>query len=269
MNVVTPELLSAIIHISELAADEILKFYNVDYNIDMKDDLTPVTSADFAAHSVILNALTELTPNIPVLSEEAANIPFHERKTWDTYWLVDPLDGTREFIKRNGEFSVNIALISGNESVLGVIYIPVTQTCYYATKGNGAYKKENGEIAKPISAKKTCQESIIIAGSRSYRDTSLDNFLKNIELHSGQYEIICMGSSIKSCLVAEGKVDIYPRLGPTSEWDTAAAQCIVEESGGLITDTSLQPLKYNTKDTLLNPHFLAFADKSVNWPNFL
>jgi len=264
MNVVTQELLHAVIDISEKASDEILTFYDTDFNVEVKDDLTPLTSADLAAHNYITEALTQLTPHIPILSEEAANIPFDVRKTWETYWLVDPLDGTREFIKKNGEFSVNIALISGHEAILGVIYLPVTRVCYYASKGNGAYKKTNSETIK-ISVKQTQRDAMIIAGSRSYRDSSLDSFLEKI----GKYEIISMGSSIKSCLVAEGKVDIYPRLGPTSEWDTAAAQCIVEESGGSITDTSLQPLQYNTKDVLLNPHFLVFADDSINWLEFL
>ena len=264
MKYVPQNLLPSIIEISENAADEILKFYNVDYDVEVKEDLTPVTSADLAAHNLINNALIKLTPDIPVLSEESSSIPFEERKKWETYWLVDPLDGTREFIKKNGEFSVNIALISNHKPVLGVIFIPVTRTCYYASSGHGAYKRTKSEITK-ISVKETQRDSIVIAGSRSYRDSSLDTFLKNI----GNYEIISMGSSIKSCLVAEGKVDIYPRLGPTSEWDTAAAQCIVEESGGAITDTSLQPLSYNTKDILLNPHFLVFADNSVNWPGFI
>ena len=264
MNAVTPDLLSAIIEISEKASDEILKFYNIDYDVEVKDDLTPVTSADVAAHKLITKALKKLTPDIPILSEEDSEISFDERKTWKSYWLVDPLDGTREFIKKNGEFSVNIALISDQKSILGVIFVPVTRVCYYATQGNGAFKKTEAKTEK-LSVRKTQRDSLVVAGSRSYRDSSLDNFLKNV----GEYEIISMGSSIKSCMVAEGKVDIYPRLGPTSEWDTAAAQCIVEEAGGSITDTSLKPLRYNTKDSLLNPHFLAFADQKFNWLEFL
>jgi len=264
MNVAIQNLLPSIIEISEKAAGVILKFYNSDFSIKEKDDHTPVTSADIAAHQCITQALSELTPNIPVLSEEDAGIPFHIRKSWDTYWLVDPLDGTREFIKKNGEFSVNIALIQNQKSILGVIYIPVSGICYYASQSNGAYKRVSSQTTK-INVRPCERDSIIIAGSRSYRDSSLDNFLSNI----GRYEIISMGSSIKSCLVAEGKVDIYPRLGPTSEWDTAAAQCIVEEAGGYVTDTSLQPLRYNTKDILLNPHFLVFSDNRINWCDFL
>lgn len=264
MNDVIQNLLPRIIEISEKASQEILKFYKTDYDVKEKDDNTPVTSADIAAHDCITCELTSLTPDIPILSEEAANIPFNERQLWDTYWLVDPLDGTREFIKKNDEFSVNIALIINHTPVLGVIYIPVTDTCYYATAGNGAYKKTLKETFQ-LNVKSSQQDKIIVAGSRSYLDASLDNFLNKL----AHYEFIRMGSSIKSCLVAEGKVDIYPRLGPTSEWDTAAAQCIVEEAGGYLTDTSLKPLRYNTKDILLNPHFLVFADKNINWLRYL
>ncbi|MDH3327277.1 MAG: 3'(2'),5'-bisphosphate nucleotidase CysQ [Gammaproteobacteria bacterium] len=264
MSIATKDLLPAVIKTSEEASDIILGFYNSDFSVEEKDDQTPLTSADTAAHHCIVNALLELTPGIPVLSEEDSKIPFDERKTWSTYWLVDPLDGTREFIKKNGEFTVNIALISDHNPILGVIFVPVTGDCYYATKGNGAYKITESETTK-LSVKNTTRDSIVVAGSRSYRDSSLDNFLSNI----GSYELISMGSSLKSCLVAEGKVDIYPRLGPTSEWDTAAAQCIVEEAGGFITDTSLKPLRYNTKDILLNPHFLAFADDSIDWLDLL
>ena len=264
MSIDAKKLLPSIIEISEQASEKILEHYQTDFKIEEKADQTPLTSADMAAHHCIVNALNKLTPELPVLSEEASNISFDERKTWQDYWLVDPLDGTREFIKRNGEFSVNIALISNHQPILGVIYVPVTGVCYYACKGQGSYKKTMDGIEKN-KVRKTDPNSIIVAGSRSYQDDSLDHFLKNIE----DYTIINMGSSIKSCLVAEGKVDIYPRLGPTSEWDTAAAQCIVEEAGGYVTDTSLKPLCYNTKDVLLNPHFFVFADSGIHWPDYL
>lgn len=264
MNINLTKILPAIIEISEQAADEILKFYKTDFDVEQKTDQTPLTAADLAAHTFIVNALTKLTPNIPVLSEESATISFEVRQTWDTYWLVDPLDGTREFIKENDEFSVNIALISNHSSILGVIFVPVSRDCYYATKDNGAYKKTaEGEFK--ISVKSSDVKSLTIAASRSYLDNTLDNFFKKV----GDHEKICMGSSIKSCLVAEGKVDIYPRLGPTSEWDTAAAQCIVEEAGGHLTDTALKPLRYNTKKELLNPHFLVFADDQIDWLDYL
>lgn len=259
------ELLQPVIAIAEKAGQIILDVYNSSYNIEKKDDNTPLTTADMAAHNAIVDELAKLSPEIPILSEEEADIPFDVRKTWECYWLVDPLDGTREFIKRNGEFTVNIALIDKHDPILGVIYVPVSGVCYYAVKNQGAFKKSKTSGPRKIQVKKVSTDSILIAGSRSHRDTSLDEFLERI----GDHQIISMGSSLKSCLVAEGKVDIYPRLGPTSEWDTAAAQCIVEEAGGFITNKEMCRLRYNTKDSLLNPHFLVFGDDTVEWINYL
>ena len=218
-----------------------------------------------AAHKVITQGLSNLTPDIPILSEEDADIPFEIRRKWNTYWLVDPLDGTREFIKRNGEFTINIALIINQLPVLGVIYVPVSSNCYYAVKNNGAFKLEKNGQPQSLAVRKTPSDLVHVAGSRSYLDNSLNTFLSKLN----KYELTKMGSSLKSCLVAEGKVDIYPRLGPTSEWDTAAAQCIVEEAGGFITTTDLKQLRYNTKESLLNPHFLVFGDKNHDWPSYL
>jgi len=261
-------LLPEIISLTKQASEEILKFYHSDttsLDVQHKDDNTPLTAADLAAHNTILNGLTRLTPNIPVLSEEDANTPYDQRKNWGKYWLVDPLDGTREFIKRNGEFTVNIALIEDQKPILGVIYTPVTNVCYYAAKGSGAFKLEPNSDPCAISVRKTSLKKVHVGGSRSHLDSSLNNFLHNI----ANYELTKMGSSLKSCLVAEGKLDIYPRLGPTSEWDTAAAQCIVEEAGGFITTTDMKPLRYNTKESLLNPHFLVFGDDSIHWPSYI
>lgn len=265
MSINTSDFLQPVISLAQSAAIEILKFYYSELTVQQKADNTPLTAADLAAHEVIVKGLTALTPDIPVLSEEDASATFEERQKWETYWLVDPLDGTREFINHNGEFSINIALVKNHQAIMGVIYAPVTKTCYYAIKGFGAFKLERDGHSQPISVRITAPEQVHVAGSRSYLDNSLDNFLKNL----GKYELTKMGSSLKSCLVAEGKVDIYARLGPTSEWDTAAAQCIVEEAGGLITTTDMQPLLYNTKDSLLNPHFFVFGDKSVNWASYL
>ena len=242
-----------------------MEVYNTDFDVVQKSDNSPVTAADMAAHHTIVDGLTELTPDIPVLSEESASIPFEERSQWQKYWLVDPLDGTREFVKRNGEFTVNIALIDNHESVLGVIYTPVTGELYYAERGAGAYKRlPEGEPVK-ISSRKKEPQNTIIAGSRSHLGDSLIRFLERV----GEYEMIPMGSSLKSCLVAEGRADIYPRLGPTSEWDTAAAQCVVEEAGGSLTTTDMKPMRYNTKDSLLNPHFLVIGDPGFDWVRFL
>ncbi|MBL1277944.1 MAG: 3'(2'),5'-bisphosphate nucleotidase CysQ [Ectothiorhodospiraceae bacterium] len=263
-------LIQNVIELAVLAGQRIMDIYGTDFDVEQKADNSPLTAADMAAHNTIVDGLSKLTPNIPVLSEESASIPFAERSQWQRYWLVDPLDGTREFVKRNGEFTVNIALIDNHDSVLGVIYTPVTGATYYAARGTGAFKitvggASNVGKAVAIRTRSKVPDSSIIAGSRSHRGDSLEAFLSRV----GKYEIVSMGSSLKSCLVAEGKADLYPRLGPTSEWDTAAAQSIVEEAGGCIIKTDGQPLKYNTKDSLLNPHFLVIGDPSFDWRRFL
>jgi len=265
MTAVDDNLLEAIIQLSEQAGEKILEIYDTDYAIEHKQDETPVTEADMAAHHLIEAGLQKLTPEIPILSEESANIPFQERQQWQRYWLVDPLDGTREFIKRNGEFSVNIALVEQGKAVLGVVYAPVMRTSYYARTGAGAFKREPGRQGHSIHCHSPVRDKIIVAGSRSHRGASLNAFLEKLV----EYEIISMGSALKSCLVAEGVVDVYPRLGPTSEWDTAAAQCVVEEAGGQITDTNMAILRYNTKDSLLNPHFFVSGDTSKDWSVYL
>jgi 3'(2'), 5'-bisphosphate nucleotidase len=262
---VSHPLINDIIEIATEAGKRIMEVYDTDFDVVTKDDSSPLTQADMAAHDTIIAGLSRLTPELPILSEESASIPFAERASWNRYWLVDPLDGTREFIKRNGEFTVNIALIDDHESVLGVIYTPVTGVTYYAARGAGAFKQTPDSEAVAIHARKKSPDSTIVAGSRSHRGDSLEAFLSRI----GDYEILSMGSSLKSCLVAEGSADIYPRLGPTSEWDTAAAQCIVEEAGGRLTKTDMQPLRYNTKDSLLNPHFLVVGDPDYDWGQYL
>ena len=258
--------LEDIIRLSVSAGHRIMEVYNTDFDVEQKSDNSPLTAADMAAHHTIVNKLTELTPDIPVLSEESGSVSFEERSQWQQYWLVDPLDGTREFVKRNGEFTVNIALIDNHESVLGVVFAPVTGELYYAEQGKGAYKKSaNDDEPAIIHSRKKDTTSTIIAGSRSHSGDSLIRFLENVK----DYDVLSMGSSLKSCLVAEGRADIYPRLGPTSEWDTAAAQCIVEEAGGCLTTTDMKPMRYNTKDSLLNPHFLVIGDPDYDWVQFL
>jgi len=258
-------LIAPVIDIARAAGEKIMAVYGTDFSVSRKDDHSPLTEADMAAHNTILEGLNKLTPGWPVLSEEAAGISFAQRSAWQRYWLVDPLDGTREFVKRNGDFTVNIALIEQQRAVLGVVYIPVSGVCYYAAARHGAYKQNPHESAAPIHVRPCHEEMCTVVGSRSHRGASLDGFLANL----GNYEILSVGSSLKMCLVAEGKADIYPRLGPTSEWDTAAAQCIVEEAGGHITDTQMQPLRYNTKSSLLNPQFFAFGDTRKDWSQFL
>lgn len=259
------ELLQPVVELAHAAGVQILKIYAEDFSIEHKDDRSPLTEADMAAHHTIVAGLQSLTPRVPVLSEEETTIPFSERSLWQSYWLVDPLDGTREFIKRNGEFTVNIALIANHEAVLGVIYVPVSGVCYFASRGRGAYRKDPGNEAQPIHARPWNGGHITVAGSRSHRDERFGRFLEQFDDHA----IISMGSSLKSCLVAEGKADIYVRLGPTSEWDTAAAQCVVEEAGGKLLDTAMQPLRYNTKESLLNPYFIVCGDERHDWAKYL
>ncbi|MCG6886688.1 MAG: 3'(2'),5'-bisphosphate nucleotidase CysQ [Proteobacteria bacterium] len=260
-----PVLLDAIKKIAYGAGRHIMEIYDLGYEITEKSDATPLTEADMAAHHAIMEGLLELTPGIPVLSEESRPTSFIERSSWSQYWLVDPLDGTREFIKRNGEFTVNIALIDEGDPVIGVVYAPVISSLYYAARGLGASKRLELNDPVAIHVRSHCPHKVVVAGSRSHQTPKFKQFLSRLP----DYEVISMGSALKSCLVAEGVADIYARLGPTSEWDTAAAQCIVEEAGGRITDTRMNPLRYNTKDELLNPHFFVFGDHSVDWSKYL
>jgi len=253
------------VKIARNAGSKILDVYDSEFNITEKDDKSPLTDADLAAHHTIVDGLTALTPDIPILSEESAALPFEERQSWQTYWLVDPLDGTREFIKRNGEFTVNIALIHNHKSVIGVIHVPVLNVDYYAWQDGGSFKCEQGGNPFPVHVKKPVGNKLVVAGSRSHGSEQMQQYMKNL----GDTELLSMGSSLKFCLVAEGQADLYPRLGLTSEWDTAAAHCIVEQAGGYVTKTDMSPLEYNTKDSLLNPFFFVFGDNSIDWSTYL
>ena len=265
MKINPDQWLDAVIDIAHEAGKKILEIYATDFDVSHKHDNTPLTEADMAAHKTIVKGLKALDCDFPILSEESAHIAFSERSSWDTYWLVDPLDGTREFIKKNGEFTVNIALIHDNKPILGVICVPVSGDCYFAAKHFGAYKQIRGKDAVAIHTRDKPRDITIVAGSRSHRGDSLNAFLEKI----GKYDMVSMGSSLKSCLVAEGKADIYPRLGPTSEWDTAAAQCVVEEAGGKLVDLEMKPMLYNTKRSLLNPYFLVIGDPQFDWAQYL
>ena len=253
------------VEIAREAGEKILEIYNSGYEVQEKDDKSPLTDADLAAHHVIVDRLKLLTPDIPVLSEESAKLPFDTRQQWDTYWLVDPLDGTREFIKRNGEFTVNIALINNHKSIIGVVHVPVLDIDYFAWDNGGCYKSEKSQPAVRINVKKLDGNKLTIAGSRSHGSEQMQAYMKKL----GEVDLLSMGSSLKFCLVAEGKADLYPRLGLTSEWDTAAAHCVVIEAGGFITKTDMTPLEYNTKDSLLNPFFFVFGDDSNDWSQYL
>jgi 3'(2'), 5'-bisphosphate nucleotidase len=257
------------VEIARRAGGKILEIYETEFDVEHKDDKTPLTNADMASHHTIVERLSELTPDIPILSEESAKLPFEVRSQWDVYWLVDPLDGTREFIKRNGEFTVNIALISGHRSILGVIHVPVLDIDYFAYEGGGAFKSEHGGEARRISVRDPEENRIVVAGSRSHGSEEMQKYMANIAASYDEVSMLSMGSSLKFCLVAEGQADLYPRLGLTSEWDTAAAQCIVEQAGGQVTRTDMTVLEYNTKDSLLNPFFFVFGNDEKDWSSFL
>ncbi len=259
------ELVEAVVDLARQAARGILEIYETDFGVESKADHSPLTEADLASNRIITRGLARMNPAIPLLSEESAHLPFATRRTWPRYWLVDPLDGTREFVKRNGEFTVNIALVEGHRPALGVVLVPVSGVYYYAARDAGAFKVEAGGTARPIQVRALPLDCPTVVGSRSHANAQTRAFIERL----GEVRIMAMGSSLKMCLVAEGSADIYPRFGPTSEWDTAAAQCIVEQAGGRLTDTKLAPLEYNTKESLLNPHFLAFGDTAHDWCRYL
>lgn len=266
------QLLSSVMRIAVAAGAEILSVYHSADGVEVsyKDDSSPLTEADRRAHNLIVTQLEELTPDIPVLSEESEAIGYDIRSSWSRYWLVDPLDGTKEFVKRNGEFTVNIALITQGQATLGVVYVPVTAVCYLGKVGEGAWKQDGDGQVKAITTKALDSQSLIqVVASRSHRGEEVDRMIGTIEAQLGACEVVSMGSSLKMCLIAEGSADIYPRLAPTCEWDTAAAHAVVSAAGGEIYDTKFKPLRYNQKAQLLNPHFIALADPEYPWQALL
>jgi 3'(2'), 5'-bisphosphate nucleotidase len=255
------ELSAEVVKLALRAGDAILSVYSGQFEVTHKGDESPLTLADLRSHEIITQGLRALTPDVPILSEEASDIPFEQRRQWTRYWLVDPLDGTKEFVSRNGEFTVNIALIENHVPVLGVVHVPVTSTTYTGAANTGAFRLTDGRDPEPLRVRSPAATPLRIVGSRSHRGDSLERYLPKL----APYELVAVGSSLKFCLVAEGSADFYPRLGPTSEWDTAAAQAVVEAAGGVVIMTNGEPLRYNTKAELLNPHFLVYGDRSRDW----
>eukprot|EP01022_Parablepharisma_sp_SALTPOND_P004804 TRINITY_DN12100_c0_g4_i1.p2 TRINITY_DN12100_c0_g4~~TRINITY_DN12100_c0_g4_i1.p2 ORF type:complete len:248 (-),score=27.22 TRINITY_DN12100_c0_g4_i1:329-1072(-) len=238
-----------VVDIARLAGEAILNIYQEDFDVEYKDDKSPLTKADKEANRIITEELKKLYPDIPILSEEGKEVAYQTRKDWDLFWLIDPLDGTKEFIKKNGEFTVNIALIKDQTPVVGVVYAPVLQECYYAKSGEGAYK--DGEKL-PFAKNSTYK----VVASKSHRTPETDEFIESLKQTHENLELVSKGSSLKLCLVASGEADIYPRLAPTMEWDTAAAHAVVNESGKKVYEfTSKKELVYN-KENLLNPWFV-------------
>lgn len=252
------------IAIAREAGDAIMRVYAQDFPVEIKDDNSPLTAADLASHRIIVDGLQALTPDIPVLSEEAADIAWETRREWTRLWLVDPLDGTREFIKKNGEFTVNVALIENGEPVLGVVYAPALGYLVHAERGVGAFLRDDGEDVA-IQSTRPSAAPLRVAASRSHLDARTQALLERV----GEHERMGLGSSLKFCRIAEGRVDFYPRFGPTSEWDTAAGQCVLEAAGGAVMRTDGAALDYNRKESILNPDFLALGDADLPWRDWL
>jgi len=257
----TADLLPAVLQAVAAAGTAILEVYSGSHDVEYKSDDSPITRADRAAHEILADHLSRIVPRIPLLSEEAeASHAPEVRGAWRQFWLVDPLDGTKEFIGRNGEFTVNVALVRDHRPVLGVVAAPALGLTYWAADGLGAFRSRDGSPPEPVQVRR-CGERPVVVGSRSHRGDSLDAVLAKL----GPHELRPMGSALKFCIVAEGSADFYPRLGPTSEWDTAAAQAVLEQAGGTVATLDGRPLRYNERQTLLNPHFIAYGDSSRNW----
>lgn len=255
------QLLEPVVAAAVEAGEQILAVYETAFEVSSKEDDSPLTQADMASHRTIVRRLAALTPDIPILSEEGGLPDYETRRAWQRYWLVDPLDGTREFVSRNGEFTVNIALIDGHRPVLGAVHVPVMHRSYVGCEGLGAELRTADGERMPIRVAIESASPVRVVGSRSHRGTSLDAFLERL----GEFEMVPMGSSLKFCLVAEGAADVYPRLGPTSEWDTAAAQAVLEQAGGTVLRLDGKPLAYNEKSDVLNPHFMALGPMDYDW----
>ncbi|GAC16327.1 3'(2'),5'-bisphosphate nucleotidase CysQ [Aliiglaciecola lipolytica] len=251
---------------AKTAGEEILKIYDSgDFKAYEKEDESPVTSADYRANEIIMEILQKETPDIPIMSEETNNGNLDQREHWQQYWLIDPIDGTQEFIARSGDFAVNIALIEDNQPVLGVIYWPAGETLYYASKDHGAFKSCPVENNKQIFVRKfqePATDVVMIAISRRQPRERIMNHMSSNRI----YQTLPLGScSLKACFIAEGKADVFLRVGVTGEWDTGASQCIVEEAGGSVLSANFVPLTYNQRDTTDNPDFVVLGDSQVDW----
>ncbi|KGM56639.1 3'-5'-bisphosphate nucleotidase [Lysobacter arseniciresistens ZS79] len=256
-----PALREGAIAVARAAAAEILKVYDSEFAVQHKGDSSPLTAADLAAHHCIVDGLARLAPDIPVLSEESSGITTAERRTWSRFWLVDPLDGTREFVKRNGEFTVNIALVEDGVATFGVVQAPVTGALWHGGATLGAFRRDGDGGDRPIATRRPPTTPLRVAASRSHRDQRSNDFIERM----GETEPVGLGSSLKFCAIAQGDIDVYPRFGPTSEWDTAAAQAVLEGAGGCVLDLQGRPFRYNQRDSLLNGEFVALGDPSLPW----
>jgi 3'(2'), 5'-bisphosphate nucleotidase len=254
----------AVIDLACAAGAAIMQVYREDFDVEHKDDRSPLTKADLASHRLICDGLQRLTPDIPVLSEESAQLPWETRREWKRYWLVDPLDGTREFVKRNGEFTVNIALIDGHLPVFGVVQAPALDELHWAAIGLGAFRRDGAEDVS-LATRRPATVPLRVAASRSHLDPRTAAAIARM----GEVALVGLGSSLKFCRLADARLDAYLRFAPTSEWDTAAGQCVLEAAGGCVLGLDGEPLRYNTKASLLNPDFLALGDPVLRWRDWL
>ena len=247
------------------AGDAILEIYESDdFGTRIKEDDSPLTEADLSSHQVLTDGLSQMTPDIPILSEESDALEFTERSEWDRFWLVDPLDGTKEFIKQNGEFTVNVALIEAGKPVIGVVGVPAKGTMYWAADGVGAFKRtSSGETVRlRVTEDSRSREQMKVVVSRSHVNDETEEYARRVAERAGNVELIPVGSALKLCMVAEGEAQVYPRLGPTMEWDVGAADCVVRQAGGVVRTMSGEELRYNKED-LLNPFFVAACDETL------
>lgn len=260
------KLTQQLIDLARVAGDAILEVYHSDFDVQNKSDDSPLTQADLAAHRVISDALATLTPDVPVISEESVPPDYVVRKDWTSYWLVDPLDGTKEFVNRNGEFTVNIALIDGGEPVFGVVGVPITGEVYVGDVTAGeAFCDLAGKRRQLSGRKADTDATLVVVASRSHGSDRLENFITQVGEQFSGVDRKPIGSSLKLCILAEGKADFYPRLGPTSEWDIGAAQAVLTAAGGKVWAVDGSAVKYNKEETFLNPEFFAVADASFEW----
>lgn len=259
------DLRETVIAIAREAAAEIMQVYASGFDVTLKDDDSPVTAADLAANRCIVDGLSRLTPDLPILSEESAPVRWETRRHWGAYWLVDPLDGTREFIKRNGEFSVNIAFVYQGAPTFGVVLAPVDGRLWHAMRGEQAYRRQ-GLHDTVLRTRVPACAPLRVAASRSHGSARTQALLARM----GAIETVAQGSSLKFCRIAEGDLDVYPRLGPTSEWDTAAGQCVLHAAGGAVVSAATgKPFRYNRRESLLNGDFIALGDTGLPWRDWV
>ncbi|MEL7536191.1 MAG: 3'(2'),5'-bisphosphate nucleotidase CysQ [Pseudomonadota bacterium] len=255
------ELRAAIVSIARDAAKAILEVYEREFDVLSKDDKSPLTEADLAAHAIIIERLTALTPDTPCLSEEGEVPDFAVRQNWQRYWLIDPLDGTKEFVNRNGEFTVNIALIEDGFPALGVVHVPVTNETFSGGPELGAFLQEGDGEEQDLRVAGRCEGAVRVVASRSHRGANLEPWLAELP----DAEFVPCGSSLKFCRVACGDADVYPRFGPTSEWDTGAAQAVAEGAGARVITLNGHRLRYNSKESVLNPYFIVAGPDDHDW----